>query len=267
MPNHVDDRLTAFIHDELDETAVRMVERHLDECDACRAELAELQRTDALVAGLATVEAPDDLWPAIERHLDEHDASATPHRWWLGAAAAALVVLALAAGILVDRSRRPDAGMTLDVTSFLTALEAEPRQDLGREFALLPDGFEKIEPADAARAAGLGDTPDDMPTPDSQLFGGRMREVAGARIYELIYGNDDGPYILFIAPTTIELDFGRRRLGRCPMVSPSCARVASDSFAVFGDSGQEKQWVLIGRDHSDTFYAEVLRFVADSAAR
>ena len=80
-------------------------------------------------------------------------------------------------------------------------------------------------------------------------------------IYELIYGNDDGPYILFIAPAAIELDFGQRRLGRCPSVSPSCARVASESFAVFWEAGENRQWILVGRDHSEEFYAEVLRFV------
>jgi hypothetical protein len=174
----------------------------------------------------------------------------------------ALLVLAVAIGIRINWNQQPDAERGLDMAAFLAALETEPRQEDSREFALLPAGFRKIDPVDAARAAGLTVSGDDTPTPDSQLFGGRVLEVAGQQVYELIYGNADGPYILFVAPDAIEPDFGERRLAHFQAVSPTCASVSSDALSIFWDAGAQLQWILVGRDHSDAFYAEVMQFVA-----
>lgn len=53
-----DDRLSAFLDDELGERDALAVTRHLAACDSCRHELEELRRTRAALRDLPPVETP-----------------------------------------------------------------------------------------------------------------------------------------------------------------------------------------------------------------
>jgi anti-sigma factor RsiW len=55
---HDDDRLSAFLDDELEDREALRVTRHLARCGACRDELEELRRTRAALRGLPAVEPP-----------------------------------------------------------------------------------------------------------------------------------------------------------------------------------------------------------------
>lgn len=55
---HPDDRLSAFLDDELDDREALAVTHHVVACDRCRDELEELRGTRAAVRGLPPVEAP-----------------------------------------------------------------------------------------------------------------------------------------------------------------------------------------------------------------
>lgn len=58
---HEGDRLSAFLDDELDDTAALDVTRHLQHCEACRDELEELRSTRAALRSLPPV-APRLSW-------------------------------------------------------------------------------------------------------------------------------------------------------------------------------------------------------------
>ncbi len=79
------DKLISWVYDELDSAEIPDIEAHLDECDACRAELADLRAARAAIAGILADE-PTAARPPRRK----------PVRWLriLGpmAAAAALVV-------------------------------------------------------------------------------------------------------------------------------------------------------------------------------
>jgi anti-sigma factor RsiW len=56
--DHEDDRLSAFLDDELSEPDALAVTRHLARCDACLTELESLRSTRAALRGLPYIEPP-----------------------------------------------------------------------------------------------------------------------------------------------------------------------------------------------------------------
>jgi anti-sigma factor RsiW len=61
--------LSALIDDQLDEHTRHQVERHLAECDACRAQVNEHERLDALVAMSAELSAHGS--PGLPRGFEQ----------------------------------------------------------------------------------------------------------------------------------------------------------------------------------------------------
>ena len=55
---HDDERLSAFLDDEVDEREALAVTRHLRACDDCRDELEQLRRARSALRSLPSVEAP-----------------------------------------------------------------------------------------------------------------------------------------------------------------------------------------------------------------
>ena len=90
------------------------IDRHLEACPECRAELTALDRTAALVARLPVESAPAGTWEAVRARLITRESTARPihttlfkPRWRL--ALVAIALLAIAVGLLgpfpVNRAR------------------------------------------------------------------------------------------------------------------------------------------------------------------
>ena len=100
----IQDRLSAFLDDELDAVTSLSVRRHLESCASCAAEYAALERVREKVRGAEYFEAPDLLRARVLRDLDSQRARAEgPRRvrrpvWGAGALAAAATFLVLAGG-------------------------------------------------------------------------------------------------------------------------------------------------------------------------
>jgi len=92
-------RLSEYLDGELDAAASADLERHVAGCADCGAALADLRALAARVPALRDREPARDLWPAIERGLaPAAPRGAVRRRVLFGAAAAALLVAAFAAG-------------------------------------------------------------------------------------------------------------------------------------------------------------------------
>ncbi|MGI8516826.1 MAG: anti-sigma factor [Acidimicrobiia bacterium] len=86
------DLVAAYALNALDELEARRFERHLDECDACRSELADLLEATTFLAGLSSAAAPADLRQRVLRQIQ------APSRrrglaWMLATAAAAVALV------------------------------------------------------------------------------------------------------------------------------------------------------------------------------
>lgn len=117
----LDGDLSAYLDRQLAPGAARRVERHLQQCDRCRAELAELGAMKALLAGAPLPQAPPGLWDAVHANLREHAGRQQPQppaRLWLARVwgrapviATGLAVLLLAAVLPVQYlEQSPDRG-------------------------------------------------------------------------------------------------------------------------------------------------------------
>ncbi len=73
----VRDRLTEYQLDLLNADDRERIEVHLDECADCRAELAALERLDALVEPAEQLEAPANLWSGVRQRMEPRRAP-----WW-----------------------------------------------------------------------------------------------------------------------------------------------------------------------------------------
>lgn len=117
---HVSGELSAYCHDELAEAESRRVAEHLIGCSRCRREFEEVKLGAKLAEQLPRAAAPASLWAEIEGALDggpsprpsRHE-PAGPHassffRWPRLAAACALLLAALAAGLVWYSTREPE---------------------------------------------------------------------------------------------------------------------------------------------------------------
>lgn len=108
-PTHPTDALQDAIDGRLDSSQRAALDAHLATCEACRRELAVLQRTKAHLAKTArTVDMPGDLDAYVRRTLDDEDRRRAGHRaeavparraprstlpYWIAAAAALIAVV------------------------------------------------------------------------------------------------------------------------------------------------------------------------------
>ena len=65
----VADNLSAYLDGELEPELLAQVQEHLNDCQACRAELETLRTTTGLVGSLPMVKAPASLLEGVQDHL------------------------------------------------------------------------------------------------------------------------------------------------------------------------------------------------------
>ncbi|MEO8593055.1 MAG: zf-HC2 domain-containing protein [Candidatus Solibacter sp.] len=88
---HVTDQLSAHIHGQLSPRETQRFERHLSECEQCRAHLDQVTFGADILEEVQIARAPEAIWNAIEAGLNQAPAS---RRWPLAAAALAATMLA-----------------------------------------------------------------------------------------------------------------------------------------------------------------------------
>jgi len=131
------------------------VEQHVRQCEACRAELAALQRTGALLDGLGKQPVPAGMWESVRRRI-ERPARAPVRRPRLVVGAVGLAVLSLiVVGVFLllptGTSAPPeivvtaeaDAEMQAVIDGHASAIWSAPLADeaaVGLRFVSLEDG-------------------------------------------------------------------------------------------------------------------------------
>jgi len=85
----------------LQSRARERAQRHLESCSSCRAELAALERTGALISSAGPLSAPAETWPAISDAIlarpRPHGHPARRRSWRVALGIVALLVLAIGA--------------------------------------------------------------------------------------------------------------------------------------------------------------------------
>jgi len=115
---HVVKKLSAYCHDELGDEESRRVAEHLIGCQRCRREFEEIKLGVKFAEHLPYTSAPASLWSEIEAALPERSRPSNsrpessrliPHFGWQRVAAVcALLLLAMAVGLIWYSSRQPN---------------------------------------------------------------------------------------------------------------------------------------------------------------
>ncbi|MEA3403277.1 MAG: zf-HC2 domain-containing protein [Armatimonadota bacterium] len=110
-------RLAEYQLGALDEAESAAVERHLQSCPECRAELEALERLDALLEPMERVEAPAGLWAEVQARMAPRQRGVwrSLAQWWRQSprpALAAAAALVLAVGGLWLALRSPASAPT-----------------------------------------------------------------------------------------------------------------------------------------------------------
>ncbi len=92
---HISRRMAALADGQMTEPEARRAEVHLRDCPRCRADYEKVRVGMTMVANLATVEAPPEIWPGIEARSQT---PATLRRPWAPSLAAVALALLAAAG-------------------------------------------------------------------------------------------------------------------------------------------------------------------------
>ena len=158
------ERLSAFVDDELPAELHRQVEVHVRECDSCAAHVAFSQELSGPVRSLDDPTPPPGLWDAIEDDL-RRDSPSLPNgvadaaSWWRrpsGAwAIAASVLVLVTAGLWASREFWSDHGhdsMAANFDLYLAKFAVDPEQ--AHETLVATYGGELIEPEDAQAMFG-----------------------------------------------------------------------------------------------------------------
>jgi len=88
--------LAAYIDERLPENRARRTERHVAGCTRCGNDCEAIRLGMAELENLPLVEAPDAIWTAIERQLQEKPAPKQQWRWTLAAALVAAAIIGVA---------------------------------------------------------------------------------------------------------------------------------------------------------------------------
>jgi len=185
-------RLHAFIDNEMEQQQRDAMQRHIDSCSECRAELDELLRMRTVLRqSFAAVTAPQPLRDRIQRalhaaELEPRQASPTKKAWktrsfWLGAvsgvsAAAATTVLAVV--LLTMR-------MTSPVLDEMLAAHVQSLRS-GQLIAVASTDRHTVKPWFAGRA-DVSPAVADFATQGYRLLGGRVDNIAGQRAAVSVY--------------------------------------------------------------------------------
>ncbi len=117
--NHVTGRLQAYLDGEVTGAERETIDRHLDRCEPCRAELSTLRGLWQAVDGAAEPAPTSPIWPAIDDALARRRKHVQgppwtwPQRGLAAASLAAGLVLGIGLGTLPDR---PASGADATVT-------------------------------------------------------------------------------------------------------------------------------------------------------
>jgi hypothetical protein len=124
-----EDLLGPYLLRQLPDEEEHELERHLDVCPRCRAELERIQQTHTLLGELAANEPPPELKGRVLAHAGEEASARFGRGWkpWMPAAVAMLVAGILGIGIFVAITGDSSGGVPLTATTLAPGASGELR--------------------------------------------------------------------------------------------------------------------------------------------
>lgn len=193
-----------YLDGELDAAERGAFERHVADCDACRAALAEARTLSAAMrADIARERAPARLAARLSAALDEDQGGMAARRWyWRAPALAAASLMLLLLGAAIGRWALPPAidYAAQDEAAGRDALAAHVRGLLSeRTIDVASSDRHTVKPWFEGRVE-LAPPVEDLTADGYRLVGGRVDFVGGRRVAALVYRHRLHALTLFVGP-------------------------------------------------------------------
>lgn len=269
---HVTDNLSAFADGVLPASQSERISEHLKACESCHQELEEIRFGAALAKHLTLMPAPEGLWNSLERRWAERAAAGSPPRAWRGwfagrasrwAAASAAIVLLAAALTFVILQRRPTPAQAapFELGPYLQSVETAPEEARVRAISSPAPSFASVDRQVALEVAGFGASSADLePLPGYSLLSCRVARVDGNPVAQLVFGNGEDAFSLFVAPRRLKFLFGDDSCVETKVRGISCQKVNCDLQATYVFRQGPLQCVLVSKSLGPERAAGVMRY-------
>lgn len=225
---HVAHQLSAFQHGELSKEASRRVAEHLRTCARCQKEHEEIKLGISLAQHLARLPAPHSLWAEIdvalkaaERREEIRGLSAQPVRPKSSSGRPGLLPLLASVAIAIlfiggvfwwQQARRTALPVQANLDGYLQRVE---NSGPGKSYAAIlstPSQFAAADRLVALRAAKVDQVAGVAPLPGYELLAYRIQKTAGLNVVQLVYGQGQDAFSVFVAPQAVTFLFGKRNI-------------------------------------------------------
>jgi hypothetical protein len=265
----LDARLEDYLEGTLDAAGREAVERHAAACARCGELVADLHGITAAAAALPTLRPSRDLWDGIAARIDapviEIGTRGVPsgpmalgtrrRPVWLGAAAAALVVVSAGVSHLLTRRAMQEQVATSAVaaavptTSAPAASETTVTRQAATQLAAAPEApTAERTSARRAEASRRGSTESRAPSAESRLSGAESRLVSRSAA-DVVYDREIAALRRMVRERSAELD-------------PATVRVLEQSLAVI-DGAIAQSRAALARDPGSAFLNQQLTSALD----
>ncbi len=266
---HVSKKLSAFIHEELDEKAARSVEAHLRKCDKCWAAYKEILHGAEMAGQVRPLQPPDDLWQEIEKGIKALNSTVSKKAFipekvtsaWVPrfAGAMAVVLVLIISWWSVDRGilkMSPEVALS----NYLEYIE---KSSESKAISLAAEIFREFRNADRQRAfeaAGVAHVGDKLPLAGVPLTAQLVQSVDNKDVAQLVYANEETAFSVFIAPASMAFSFGDRQINDWQMEEIPCRKVASSNTATFWFGAGGFHCVLVSQLKDEGKNAAIIRY-------
>jgi Putative zinc-finger len=270
--NHVSRKISSYCHNALPPEEAARVSAHLEQCQRCRRWHAKTASIVELLGYLERIRAPVLLWDDIERRRSRPAPLPVPQtstsawlqrrRGPIAAVAALLMGMAALETLRVTQESPGRAGISdeLDLGSYLHPVQAALPAASYRVLARAAPGFDSRERDDALPASGLRSVPDASPLAGYHLQAQHIGSVGAHRVVQLIYGNGNEAFSVFVAPAAVRFRFGSQDAFDTVVQGIRCVKVDCPKQQTYAFQEGSYQWVLVSKSLDPARAAIVMRY-------
>ncbi len=262
---HINNKLAAYLDEELDARIRAQVEEHLNVCQRCRQELEEI-RLGAIYAQKRPMFTPSEkVWENLEKEIIANRNTKSSHfikirkqsrKRFLYLSSVLATVFLLVTGWWWWASNQP---VQIDFDQYLATIEAQPEDGFPRAFAVLPPGFERVNTPVAVKAAGIEQVGFQIPIPDFELVSSRMKQVSGHDVIQFLYGKSGQAFVVFVANKAVKFRFADREIASATVKEITGGTIGSEKLSTFWTGSGDFQTLLVSRFNDTELTAAIVR--------
>jgi anti-sigma factor RsiW len=265
LSNHVENNLAAYLDGQLSPAEAERVASHLQTCAQCRQKREDVRFSAKVLGGLPRVAAPDSLWNEIEQRMagarPESTRSWSPRLAW--GLAAAMMLFAFVAFWQVRPQRPPSESALVqapstefDLGAYLAPVKAAPIPASYQAITRAPDAFAPLGFDSQAVSPKVTQR---EPLAGFRLLTQRARRVGNGLVVQLVYGNGEEAFSVFVAPPGTKFCYGQEYAVDADVGGVQCSKVDCPLQQTYAFRAGESYCALVSKSLDEQRAAIVMQ--------